>query len=152
MELNILKIGECVINVNTTGGIGKIKGIVVNIPIDQNVRPVAQPYRRIPVALEGAVDAKIKELLNAGIIEKVDGPSVWISPVVVVPKSDDDVRICIDMRRANEAVLRENHPLPCFENFLPHWILGSHFDSKRNRTIQGQGIGYQAIPPAAFVR
>lgn len=33
---------------------------------------------------------------------------------------NDDVRICLDMRRANEAVLRENHPLPTFEDFLPH--------------------------------
>lgn len=119
-ELNILKIGECVNNVVTTGETGKIKGIVVNIPIDPSVRPVAQPYRRIPVALEESVDTKIQELLSAGIIEKVDGPSEWISPVVVVPKSDNDLRICIDMRRANEAVLRENHPLPCFEDFLPH--------------------------------
>lgn len=120
MSLNILKIGESINNVNAGSETGKIKGIVVNIPIDTNVRPVAQPYRRIPVALEEAVDAKINDLLCSGIIEKVEGPSAWISPVVVVPKANDDLRICIDMRRANEAVLRENHPLPSFEDFLPH--------------------------------
>lgn len=120
MALNILKIGESINNVNAGRETGKIKGIVVNIPIDTNVRPVAQPYRRIPVALEEAVDAKINDLLRSGIIEKVEGPSAWISPVVVVPKANDDLRICIDMRRANEAVLRENHPLPSFEDFLPH--------------------------------
>lgn len=118
--LGILKIGESVNNINVAGEIGKIKGIVVNIPIDPKVRPVSQPYRRIPVALEEAVDAKINDLMSAGIIEKLDGPSAWISPLVVVPKADDDLRICVDMRRANEAVLRENHPLPSFEDFLPH--------------------------------
>lgn len=46
-------------------------------------------------------------------------PSQWISPVVPVLKGDD-VRVCIDMRRANEAVQRENHPLPTMEDFLPH--------------------------------
>lgn len=51
--------------------------------------------------------------------EQVNEPSSWISPVVPVMKNDD-VRICLDMRRANEAVLRENHPLPTMEDFLPH--------------------------------
>lgn len=65
------------------------------------------------------VDAKIEELLAQGTVERVNGPSKWISPVVAVPKGDG-VRICIDMRRANEAVERENHPLPTIEDFLPH--------------------------------
>lgn len=98
---------------------GKIKGIVVNIPIDRNVVPVAQPYRRIPVPLEDTVNSKIDELSSLGIIEKVNGPSPWISPLVVVPK-EGDVRVCVDMRRAYEAVDRENHPLPTMEDFLPH--------------------------------
>lgn len=63
---------------------------------------MTQPYRRVPVALEEAVDKKIDELLKQGIIEVVNGPSKWISPVVVVPK-ENYVRICVDMRRANEA-------------------------------------------------
>lgn len=97
----------------------KIRGITVDIPIKHEVKPVTQPYRRIPVPLEKAVDEKIDSLLKQGIIEKANGPSKWISPLVVVPKKDD-IRICVDMRRANEAVERENHPLPTFEDFLPH--------------------------------
>lgn len=93
----------------------------MDIPIKPDAVPVAQPYRRIPVALEKTVDKKLDELLEQGVIEPVNGPAKWISPVVVVPKgSDGDVRICVDMRRANEAVERENHPLPTFEDFLPH--------------------------------
>lgn len=98
--------------------LGTIKGIVVDIPIKADVAPVVQPYRRIPVALEERVDKKIDELLSQGVIEPVNEPSKWVSPVVVVPKGDD-IRICVDMRRANEAVERENHPLPTFEDFLP---------------------------------
>lgn len=99
--------------------LGTIKDVIVDVPINPEVIPVIQPYRRIPVALENLVDRKIDELLTQGVIEKVNEPSKWVSPMVVVPK-DDDVRICVDMRRANEAIARENHPLPTIEDFLPH--------------------------------
>lgn len=126
ISLNVLKIGESVNHVETKEQAGKIKGIVVNIPINPMVKPVAQPYRRIPVPLEDAVNEKIDELLALGIIEKVDGPSEWISPMVVVPKVDD-VRICVDMRRANEAIDRENYPLPTIDDFLPHMSKANWF-------------------------
>lgn len=119
ISLNVLKIGEDVNQVEAKEKAGKIKGIVVNIPINPMVKPIAQPYRRIPVALEETVSEKIDELLALDIIEKVDGPSDWISPMVVVPKVND-VRICVDMRRANEAIDRENYPLPTIEDFIPH--------------------------------
>lgn len=118
-SLKVLAIGENVNRIETEEKAGKIKGIVVNIPINPSVKPVAQPYRRIPVPLEEAVNDKIDELSALGIIEKVDGPSDWISPMVVVPKVND-VRICVDMRRANEAIDRENYPLPTIEDFIPH--------------------------------
>lgn len=118
-SLNVLKIGENVNRIEAKEKAGKIKGVVVHIPINPGVKPVAQPYRRIPVPLENAVNDKIDELPALGIIEKVDGPSDWISPMVVVPKVND-VRICVDMRRANEAIDRENYPLPTIEDFIPH--------------------------------
>lgn len=65
-------------------------------------------------------------LQQRDIIEPVNKPSKWVSPMVAIPKGED-VRICIDMRRANEAVERENHPLPTMEDFLPHIGKGKHF-------------------------
>ncbi|XP_035901959.1 uncharacterized protein K02A2.6 isoform X2 [Anopheles stephensi] len=109
------------------GKLGTINNIVLDLPIKPDAVPVAQPYRRIPVALEKLVDKKLDELLEQGVIEQVNEPSKWISPVVVVPKGDDDVRICVDMRRANEAVERENHPLPTFEDFLPELVKANVF-------------------------
>lgn len=94
-------------------GVGLLKGYELKLHIDDSVKPVAQHVRRIPFGLREKVDKKLDELLELDIIEGVpEGPSGWISPLVVVPKSDGDVRVCVDMRRANEAIIRERHPIP----------------------------------------
>ena len=92
-----------------------LKNIVVKLTIDPYVKPVQQPLRRIPIAVEKLVEEKLESALQRGIIEKVDGPSPWISPMVIAFKSNGDIRICIDMRRANQAIIRENYPIPTFD-------------------------------------
>ena len=47
------------------------------------------------------------------------GPTEWVSPLlVVVPKPDGDIQVCVDMRRVNEAIERERHPIPTIEEVL----------------------------------
>lgn len=116
-KLKVLKIGYDVNTVSSAGNFNVIKDVIVEIPLKEGVKPVIQPYRRVPAPLQKAVDNKIKEMLDTGIIERVNGSSKWISPLVVVPKGDD-IRICVDMRRANQAVDRENHPLPTIDDFM----------------------------------
>ena len=111
-------------------GIGLLKDYELKLHVDKSVKPVAQPVRRITFGLRGKVDEKLDELLQADIIEEVlEGPSGWISPLVVVPKSDGDVRICVDMRRANKAIIRERNPIPTVEELL-HDLNGSTVFSK----------------------
>ncbi|CAK8692680.1 uncharacterized protein LOC143462177 [Clavelina lepadiformis] len=100
-------------------GIGLLKDYKLNLHIDESVRPVAQPVRRVPFQLRDKVEEKLDELLQADIIEAVpEGPTTWISPLVVIPKPDGDIRICVDMHRANEAIVRERHPIPTVEELL----------------------------------
>ena len=65
-----------------------------------------------------AVELKLMDLQEADIIEKVEGPTPWLSPVCAVPKQSGDIRLCVDMRRANETVLREWHPTPTVDEVL----------------------------------
>ena len=54
--------------------------------------PNAQPIRRLPFQLREKADKKLDELMQAGIIEEVpEGPTTWISLLVVIPKTDGDI-------------------------------------------------------------
>ena len=102
-------------------GVGKLKGYKLKLHINEDVTPVAQSVRRLPFGLRDKVDDKLDELLDMGIIEEVPEatPTTWVSPLVVVPKADGkDIRVCVDMRRANEAIIRERHPIPTIEEVL----------------------------------
>ena len=97
-------------------GLGKLKGYQLKLHQDDSVPPVAQPLRRIPFSRRQKVTAKLKQLEELDVIEKVNGPTSWINPLVAVEKPDGD--ICLDMRQADRAILREKHPIPTVEETL----------------------------------
>ena len=127
VAMGVLKIGLEIDQMEIKTEFPKFKDVLVEIPIDEKVQPVSQPLRRIPIPLEEKVNKKIKELLEKDIIEEVQGSSRWVSPIVPVLKNTGDVRICVDMRRANTAILRENHPLPTMDKLLPKMKSAKYF-------------------------
>lgn len=58
------------------------------------------------------------ELEKLDIIEKAEGLTPWVSPVVIVLKKNNEIRLCVDMRQTNEAVIRERHPIPTVDEVL----------------------------------
>ncbi|XP_058840195.1 uncharacterized protein LOC131695716 [Topomyia yanbarensis] len=105
----------------------KIKGVQVKIPIDGTVPPVCQQPRRPPIALMTKIEDKLNSLLASEIIERVEGGCPWVSPLVTVVKDNGDLRLCVDMRRANVAIIRERHIMPTIEDFLPRFTSAKWF-------------------------
>ena len=99
-------------------GVDKLKEFELKLHVDPNVPPMAQKLRRVPFALRAKVKAKIDELLEGDTIERVEGPTTWASPVVVAPKPSGEIRLCVDMRRANEAIIRERLLIPTVDEVL----------------------------------
>ena len=92
-------------------GVGKLKNYQLKIHTDPNATPVVQPLRWTPFHILKDVEKKLQQLADLDIIEDVEGPTPWVSPLVAVPKPNGEVRVCVDMRRVNEAVGRERHPI-----------------------------------------
>ena len=61
---------------------------------------------------------ELERMEAMGVISKVDEPTDWCAGLVVVPKSNGQVRICVDLTKLNESVCRERHLLPSVEQIL----------------------------------
>ena len=100
-------------------GLGKLKGFQLKLYIKPTVKPQAQqPLRIIPFSRRQKVIEKLGQLEKLGVIEKVTTPTIWINPLVAIEKPNGDIRICLDMRQANQTIRREKHPVPTVKETL----------------------------------
>lgn len=72
--------------------------------------PVTLPYRRIPPNQYTEVKKHISKLLRTGVIEEIS--SSYVSPVVVVSKTDGSIWLCVDYRKLNQKTKKDAFPLP----------------------------------------
>lgn len=99
-------------------GLGKVKNVQVRLEVDSSVPPVASSYRRQPYHLRKKITEKIREMEKQDLIEEVTGPTPWIVPLVAVPKSNGDIRLCLDMRGPNTAIQRTRHNTPSLDDLV----------------------------------
>ncbi len=75
--------------------------------------PFKQRARPIHPQDVDAVRRHLKELLDAGVIRQSESP--FASPIVVVRKKNNDVRLCIDFRKLNSQTIKDAYALPNLE-------------------------------------
>ena len=84
-------------------------GLEAHITMRGDAKPVFVKERRVPYALKEQVEKELDKLEKLGVIKKVDR-SLWASPIVVVPKADNTVRICGDYKSTiNQSVEDEQY-------------------------------------------
>ena len=72
------------------------------IKLDTAISPYHQARYRMNPNYAKVVKEDLEKLLKAGFIESVD-QATWLSPIVVVPKKNGKLWICVDFRRLNAA-------------------------------------------------
>jgi len=99
-------------------GVGKLKDYKLKLHIDSEVALIAQKTRGVPFELQEKVTAKVGDLIAKDIVERVNEPTSLVSLVLIAPKGTGDIRLCLDMRKANEAIIRERIPNPTVDEVL----------------------------------
>ncbi|KAK3091772.1 hypothetical protein FSP39_022529 [Pinctada imbricata] len=114
-------------------------------PVKITLKTDAKPYclttaRHVAFPLMGKVETELNRLEKEGIINKVVKPTDWCAPMVPVVKRNGNVRICVDLKKLNEAVKREHLMLPNLEDISPK-LQGSKIFSKLDASN-----GFHQIP------
>ena len=81
-----------------------------------STRLIKQKYYPVSQKLEEEMHKQVEEMLGAGIIEPLT--SGWSSPVVMVRKSKEKFRFCVDFRIVNAASKPAAYPLRYMESIL----------------------------------
>ena len=112
-------------------GIGCFKGEAVMLHIDRTVPPIARKHSQVPFHLRTKVEKELNKLLEEDIIERVTGPTEWVSRIVTPPKpkNPEEIRVCVDMREANAAIKRTRHVTPTIDELVSE-LQGSTVFSK----------------------
>jgi hypothetical protein len=89
----------------------------MNIPLRSEVRPIRQrPYRLNPIYTQ-KVKEEIDKMLGDGIIEPTE-EFEWAIPMVVQDNNQGGIRICVDLRKLNDAFLHEPFPTSFIDEVL----------------------------------
>ena len=81
------------------------------IELDTAISPYHQAQYCMNPNYAKVVKEDLEKLLKAGFIEPVD-QATWLSPIVVVPKKNGKLRICVDFRCLNAGTKKDPYPLP----------------------------------------
>ena len=59
--------------------------------------------------MKTAVNSKLEEMRKQGTIEKDEGSTPWLSPIIAIPKKGGDDRLVLDMRVPSQALTRRKY-------------------------------------------
>ena len=124
-------------------GLGKLQGDYT-IKLQEGAKPFAlMTPRRVAIPLMKSVKQELERMEKLGVIARVSEPTEWCAGMVVVPKPNGQVRICVDLTKLNQSVCRERHLLPAVEQTLAQ-LAGAKVFSKLDAN---SGFGQIPLSP-----
>ncbi|XP_053391713.1 uncharacterized protein K02A2.6-like [Mercenaria mercenaria] len=107
--------------------LGHVKNVKAKLRLKKDAAPRFHKARPVPLALKPRIEKELETLLEAGVLEKVDY-SEWATPIVPVPKSNGEIRICGDFKVTINPLLEiDQYPLPRIEDIFASIGAGKKF-------------------------
>jgi hypothetical protein len=88
-----------------------------HLKIHPDAKLVSQKPRRQSVERQDFIRKEVRKLLDAGLIEEVHHPE-WLANLVIVPKTNGKLRMCIDYTSLNKAYPKDPYPLPRIDQIV----------------------------------
>jgi hypothetical protein len=104
--------------------IGKTTYTEIQIQLT-TTNPVSHNPYCLPVHQRQKLATMIAELLENKIIRK--STSSYASPIVLIPKPDGTLRLCVDYRKLNNITVKEKFPLPLIEDQIDKLVNFKYF-------------------------
>ena len=96
------------------------------IPTDPTMKPVKQKLRRMKPEWTLKIKEEIEKQYNARLMRVVNYLE-WLANVVLMPKQDKKVKMCVDFRDLNKASPKDDFPFPhidiLIDNAVGHALL-----------------------------
>ena len=90
-------------------GVGTLPGGPYHIRLKEQYKLVQHPPRSVPIAMQAANRAELNRLVKEGIITEVKECMEWINLIVPVMKSNGSIRLCLDPKDLNKAMVLKNN-------------------------------------------
>ncbi len=120
-------------------GLGCLSAFYHKPLLNPDVLPVIQPLQWVPLAMRDNVTTELQGMLAADLIEPIDA-SPWFSNLVIVQNRSGGIRLCVELRGPNKAVVPDKYPLPTIEELITLFYGSSVF------TKLDLKQGYMQIP------
>lgn len=141
--------------VTVEGTLGKTH--LIEHTIDTGLaEPIKQKHYVWSPFVQEKVMVEINRMLRLKVIEPAS--SSWNNPLVVVPKSNGKLRVCLDSRKLNKVTVKDSYPLPQMNRILgriqcsrfistvdlsdAYWQVGLDEKSKPKTSFTIPGVGF----------
>ena len=113
---------------NSFDCIGDMQG-EYDIKTDPTVPPVQHGRWKVPIEYKEEIEKELAEMVWQRIITKQTEPTPWVSSLTYPKKANSKLRICLDPKDLNKAIICENHKAPTLEE-IAHVLMGATKFSK----------------------
>jgi len=93
---------------------GRLNGFRHKPEVDPKITPVQKKFWQPPIALREAISTELLRMKREDIIEQIES-STWMSNLVVARKKDGNIRLCVNLKEVNKAVIPIRYPLPTMD-------------------------------------
>lgn len=123
----------------STSELGKSTWTEMHIKLKDETPVTYRPYR-LSCSEREKVKRIIDDLCTNGIIRESE--SEYASPIIVVPKKNGELRLCVDYRALNKKTYKDKYPMPLIEDQVDSLSGQKYF------TTLDLASGYHQIPIA----